>query len=106
MQEVAEKIGQNQVQSEELTAEEQVAGVPMGSPHEVLEHLIGQVRSKVREAFIQATETEFRLFVGADPYKRSEERQDYRNGSRPRDLVTELGTLVDFPIPRAREGNF
>ena len=103
MQEVAEKIGQSQVQPEPITEE---IGMVEGSPHEVLEHLVGEVRKKVREVFIEATETEFKTFIGADPYKRTSERKDQRNGYRTRDMVTEIGMLEDLPIPRSRKGKF
>ncbi|TLY28971.1 MAG: IS256 family transposase [Ignavibacteria bacterium] len=103
MQEVVEKIDHSQAQP---NAEAMAEAITPVSPHEVLEHLVGDVRKKVREVFIQAAETEFRSFIGADPYERTSERKDQRNGDRPRDLVTEVGTLVDLPIPRAREGSF
>src|SRR5713226_5610856 len=99
MQEVAKKIDHSQ-------AESNAEAMAPASPHEVLEHLVGDVRKKVREVFIEAAETEFRSFIGADPHQRTSERQDQRNGDRTRDLVTEMGPLVDLPIPRPRQGNF
>jgi len=104
MGEVAQKIGQSQ--SMRLSGrgmQELEVGV---SANEILEEMIERVREKTREVFLRATEAEFEVFIGAEPYKRSEQRKDRRNGYRRRDLVTEIGTLEDLPIPRAREGNF
>ncbi len=41
----------------------------------------------------------------AEPYERCEERQGYRNGSRPHPLTTRVGTLT-LRVPRLRNGNF
>jgi len=103
MQERAEKIYQSQVAGCE--SEEVLSQNPL-SPNEILEQMIATVRQKTKEVFVGAIEAEFKEFIGAEPYKRSGERKDRRNGYRTRDLVTEVGTLVDLPIPRAREGNF
>lgn len=48
---------------------------------------------------------EFKEFLGAEPYERSEERQGYRNGYRQRDLFTRVGQLT-LRVPRDREGRF
>ena len=100
MQEVAEKIRDNQVE----TMKEAV--LRACTPHEALEQLIGEVRQVVRGVFITTIQREFEEFIGAGEYKRSERRKDRRNGYRTRDLVTEIGTLEDVPIPRSRHGNF
>lgn len=39
--------------------------------------------------------------IGATRHERSDERTTYRNGSRPRQLDTRLGTL-DLKIPKLR----
>src|SRR5437762_4778490 len=106
MQEVAEKVRQSQVPGEEPITGDEAAVIAAGSPHEVLEHLVGEVRKQVRKSFIDATESEFREFIGVNRYERSGERNDQRNGYRERDMVTEIGMLEDLPIPRARKGNF
>nr|WP_244499178.1 transposase [Thermoanaerobacter thermohydrosulfuricus] len=41
----------------------------------------------------------------ANPYERTEERQDYRNGYYSRNLVTKIGTLT-LRVPRLRNGKF
>jgi len=41
----------------------------------------------------------------AEPYERSEDRQGYRNGTRPHPLTTRVGTLT-LRIPRLRNGSF
>jgi putative transposase len=100
MQEVAEKNRDNQVE----TIEEAVLGAC--TPHEALEQLIGEVRQVARRVFITTIQHEFEAFIGAGEYKRSEKRKDHRNGYRTRNLVTEIGTLEDVPIPRSRHGHF
>jgi putative transposase len=110
MRQVAEKIEQSQTvisrQQSEVPHQELEKEVRAISPNEILEEMIEEVRHNTREVFIRAIETEFRAFIGAEPYKRTSERKDHRNGYRTRDMVTEIGTLTDLPIPRAREGNF
>ena len=39
--------------------------------------------------------------LGAEPYERTAERQDQRNGSRERPLTTRIGTIV-LNVPRHR----
>jgi transposase-like protein len=103
MRQETEKIYQSQAAN---SVWEEIPGGHATGPNELLEEMIATVRERTRKVFIEALETEFAQFVGADPYKRTSERKDQRNGYRRRDLVTEVGTLVDLPIPRAREGNF
>lgn len=43
--------------------------------------------------------------LGAEPYERSEERQDYRNGSRERPLNTRIGTIT-LTVPKHRNQPF
>ena len=43
--------------------------------------------------------------IGAGPYERREERQDFRNGFYPRTLQTRVGTLT-LQVPRLRNGKF
>jgi transposase-like protein len=60
--------------------------------------LLEQVLNQVLQA--QATEQ-----VQAQPYARVDERQGYRNGTRPHPLTTRVGTLT-LHVPRLRNGNF
>ena len=48
---------------------------------------------------------EFKSYVGARRYERVESRRGWRNGQRPRQLLTRLGR-VDLSIPRIREENY
>jgi putative transposase len=63
-----------------------------------LAKLLEQVLNQVVEA--QVSEQ-----VGAERYERTEERQGYRNGVRPRKLTTRVGQLT-LRIPQVREGQF
>ncbi|MCY0900524.1 MAG: IS256 family transposase, partial [Firmicutes bacterium] len=61
-------------------------------------NVLEQVLNQVLQA--QATEQ-----LNAEPYERSEERQGYRNGTRPHPITTRVGTLV-LRVPRLRNGKF
>jgi len=50
-------------------------------------------------------EKEFESFIGASKHERSDERQDYRNGHKERQLKTTLGEL-NLLRPYARSGKF
>lgn len=60
--------------------------------------LVEQVLNQVLEA--QVSEQ-----LGAARYERSDERAGYRNGVRPRQLTTRVGTLT-LRVPQVREGHF
>jgi putative transposase len=60
----------------------------------------------VLEQLVQGIlEEEMTAFLGAEPYQRAEGRQGYRNGHKPRTLVTRVGTL-NLLVPQDREGRF
>src|SRR5258706_8382176 len=63
-----------------------------------LAKLLEQVLNQVLEA--QVSEQ-----LGAERYERTEERQGYRNGVRPRQLTTRVGRLT-LRVPQVREGQF
>lgn len=63
-----------------------------------LAKLMEAVLNQVLEA--QVTET-----LGADRHERSEERQGYRSGYRPRTLFTRVGP-VTLQVPQTRDGSF
>ncbi|GLG01622.1 IS256 family transposase [Alicyclobacillus hesperidum subsp. aegles] len=63
-----------------------------------ISQLLDQVLNQVLKA--QASEQ-----LQAEPYERSEERQGYRNGTRPHPLTTRVGTLT-LRVPRLRNGSF
>jgi len=60
--------------------------------------LLEEVLNQVLQA--QASEQ-----LKAEPYERSEDRQGYRNGTRPHAITTRVGTLV-LRVPRLRNGKF
>jgi transposase-like protein len=43
--------------------------------------------------------------IGAEPYQRTQARRNYRNGYRPREWDTRLGTL-ELQIPKLRQGSY
>lgn len=65
---------------------------------EGMARLLEQVLNQVLEA--QVTEQ-----LKAAPYERTEGRQGYRNGHRPRTLTTRVGRTV-LAVPRTRDGSF
>jgi len=69
-----------------------------GTKDEKLAKLLESVLNQILAA--QATEQ-----VKAEPYERTEERQDYRNGYYSRNLITRVGTLT-LKVPRLRNGKF
>jgi transposase-like protein len=60
--------------------------------------MLEQVLNQVLEA--QVTE-----HVQAEPYERTQERRGYRNGYKPRQLTTRVGTLA-LRVPQVRDGSF
>jgi putative transposase len=66
--------------------------------NEQMAHLLEQVLNQVLEA--QVAE-----HLHAEPYERSEDRQGYRNGYKPRQLTTRVGTLA-LRVPQVRDGSF
>ena len=63
-----------------------------------LTKLLEQVLNQVLEA--QVSEQ-----LGAERYERTQERQGYRNGVRPRQLTTRVGRLT-LRVPQVRDGHF
>ena len=63
-----------------------------------ISQLLEQVLNQVLHA--QASEQ-----LHAEPYERSDDRQGYRNGTRPHPLTTRVGALT-LRVPRLRNGNF
>jgi len=60
--------------------------------------LLEQVLDQVLQA--QVTEA-----LQAKPFERTEERQGYRNGFKPRTMTTRVGRLV-LSVPQVRDGKF
>jgi len=61
-----------------------------------------QIGEKILNAIL---EKEFETFIGAGRHERNEERRDYRNGYKERQLKTTLGQL-NLLRPYARHGHF
>jgi transposase-like protein len=53
----------------------------------------------------QVLEAQVAEHLHADPYERTEERRGYRNGYKPRQLTTRIGTLA-LRVPQVRDGSF
>jgi len=65
---------------------------------DALAGLVEQIVQQVLEA--QVTD-----YLQAQPYERTTERRGYRNGFKPRQLTTRVGTL-DLRVPQVRQGEF
>lgn len=63
------------------------------------------IRQMIQRFFQQFLETEITQFLQADPYERTDQRQGYRNGYKPRQLTTRVGRL-ELQGPQDREGRF
>jgi putative transposase len=63
-----------------------------------LGHLLEAVLNQILEAQVQEQ-------LHTAPYERTEERQGYRNGYKPRRLTTRVGRLT-LRVPQVREGIF
>src|SRR5262245_58404906 len=64
------------------------------------ESQLGQLLEAVLNQILEAQVTEQ---IQAAPYERTEERQGYRNGYKPRRLTTRVGWLT-LRVPQVREG--
>jgi putative transposase len=63
------------------------------------------LRDLVTHVIQEILETEMTAHLGAEPYERTESRTGQRNGSRPRQLQTRVGTLT-LRVPQDRAGTF
>src|SRR4051812_19462196 len=63
------------------------------------------LRQLVQRMLQHFLEAEMSVHLGAAHYERSEGRQGYRNGYKPRQLHTRVGTLT-LRVPQDREGTF
>jgi len=62
-------------------------------------------RALLRHTIQQVLEEEMTAFLHAEPYTRTKERLGYRNGYKPRTLMTRVGRL-ELMAPKDREGRF
>ena len=75
---------------------------------ETVQRLFGdseQLRQLLEAVVNQVLEAQMREHLCAEPYERTEERQGYRNGYKPRQLTTRVGTL-HLRVPQVRDGAF
>ncbi len=63
------------------------------------------LRFIVERVIQEVLETEMTAHLHADPYERSADRRGYRNGYKPRQLNTRVGTLT-LLVPQDRDGTF
>jgi putative transposase len=72
---------------------------------EVFEQMVKErLRYAVRVALMSVLEEEVTAFIGAQPYERTQQRRDQRNGHYTRDLETSMGQIEELPVPRTRGG--
>lgn len=79
-------------------SQEEILQVLTGDRNEALKFLLEKILNEVMKA-------ESEEQIGASKHERSEERQDYRNGTRERELNTRIGTLR-LEVPRHRNQPF
>ena len=73
-----------------------------------LQRLFGeneQLRQMLESVVNQVLEAQVAEHLHAEPYERTEERRGYRNGYKPRQLTTRVGTLA-LRVPQVRDGSF
>jgi len=63
------------------------------------------IRRLLETTIQRVLDEELTAFLGAESHERTEARQGYRNGYKPRQLKTRVGTL-EFLVPKDREGQF
>lgn len=63
------------------------------------------LRDLVQQALQTILEAEMEAHLGAGRYERTVDRRGYRNGYKPRQLQTRVGTL-DLLVPQDRDGSF
>lgn len=79
-------------------SQEEVLQVLTGDRNEALKFLLERILNEIMKA-----ESEEQL--GASMHERTEDRQDYRNGTRERALTTRIGT-INLQVPRHRNEPF
>jgi transposase-like protein len=65
----------------------------------------GQMARLIEQILNQVLEAQVTEQLQAAPYERTEQRQGYRNGYKPRQFTTRVGTL-NLQVPQVREGQF
>jgi putative transposase len=77
--------------------EEMVQGILLDDPA-----FLKEIVERVLQGLLEAEMTEH---IGAAPYERTQDRKGQRNGYKPRNLRTRVGTL-NLAVPQDREGAF
>ncbi len=81
------------------------AGVKGILPREVFwQDVRGKVKQMIKELLEYSLDKELEAILKAGYYQHTQLREGYRNGYRPRSLITHIGGRIDnFLVPRARE---
>jgi len=79
-------------------SQEEVLQVLAGNRNEAFKYLVERILNQIM--LVESAEQ-----LGAERHERTEERHDYRNGTRARTLNTRIGTL-DLEVPRHRNEPF
>jgi putative transposase len=78
-------------------------------PEELLEQIaqegLASLPSLIQAVINQAMQIERQNYLGVGPYERSEERQGYANGYKPKTVATRVGNIT-FDVPQVRAGGF
>lgn len=90
--------GMNMAQVNITLNQEEILQVLTGNRDDSLKYLLERILNEIMKA-----ESEEQL--GATRHERTEERQDYRNGTRERKLTTRIGTIT-LEVPRHRNEPF
>jgi len=70
-----------------------------------IEEVLGEYAVRVmKKTFERIMKAEVRGYLKTKRYGHRQDRIDYRNGYRRRDLMTTFGLLVDLKVPRTRKG--
>ncbi len=85
-------------------ADKQRTGIP-GATHSILTDDPDFLRFIVERVIQEILETEMTAHLNAEPYERNADRRGYRNGYKPRQLNTRVGTLT-LQVPQDRNGTF
>jgi len=104
MENIAIRYPESQEEKDNISSEDIDNIAP--SSKEFFDILEQELRQIARITIVNVIDDEFQKFIGAAPYKRSNVRNDYRNGVRYRNFETRFGLIEDIPIPRARFSRF
>jgi len=81
-----------------IDLEELLEDISMSNLNEVSKQMLAIILNNVMEE-------ERNQFMGVDEYKRSNSRNDYRNGYYNREFMTSIGN-IELKVPRTRSGEF